>query len=209
MFSWEYSEFMRVGVDPASDKSDKASLDIPEHIWSVEDKWWMQYWVDKTWTQDLWGCPVVLVMDPCVLWDGRRGLHRSDLLWHVRWMLQPDLQFPMRSSICCLIPWRSHWVSQLALTPRSLDTGPPRVSRDVWSGELVRDLLSPVGCGLRTLWIRLVLAHLKDAERPLQLGECCCEEGVNSTLSRSLGGWCVLNCIPPENHKVSQHNTAL
>lgn len=64
MFSWEYSEFMRVGVDPASDKSDKASLDIPEHIWSVEDKWWMQYWVDKTWTQDLWGCPVVLVMDP-------------------------------------------------------------------------------------------------------------------------------------------------
>lgn len=30
-----------------------------------------------------------------------------------------------------LIPWRSHCGSQLALTPRSLDTGPPRVSRDV------------------------------------------------------------------------------
>lgn len=89
----------------------------------------------------------------------------------------PTSKFPMRSSICCLIPWRSHWVSQLALTPRSLDTGPPRVSRDVWSGGLVRDLLSPVGCGLRTLWIRLVLAHLKDAERPLQSGEYCCEEG--------------------------------
>lgn len=210
MFSWEYSEFMRVGVDPASDKSDKSI------------RWTSQNISDRLRTNG--GCST----------ESTRHGHRTSggVPWCWLWILascgmeggasidqacsdtsdgcfNPTSKFPMRSSICCLIPWRSHCGSQLALTPRSLDTGPPRVSRDVWSGGLVRDLLSPVGCGLRTLWIRLVLAHLKDAERPLQLGECCCEEGVNSTLSRSLDGWCVLNCIPHENHKVSQHNTAL
>lgn len=187
----------------------KHPLDIPEHIWSVEDKWWMQYWVDKTWTQDLWGCPVVLVMDPCVLWDGRRGLHRSGLLWHVRWMLQPDLQIP--NAIEHLLSdsmeeplWIAAGSDPSKSGHRTPEGVPWCVIRGVGKGSFescglwVEDSVNPTCSGTsQRCW------------KATAVGGVLLWRGVNSTLSRSLGGWCVLNCIPHENHKVSQHNTAL
>lgn len=144
-----------------------------------------------------------------VLWDGRWGLHRSDLLWHVRWMLQPDLQIPNAIE---------HLLSDSMEEPLSIAIGsdpsksghrtpegvPWCVIRGVGKGSFescglwVEDSVNPTCSGTsQRCW-------KATAVRGVLLWR-----GVNSTLSRSLDGWCVLNCIPHENHKVSQHNTAL
>lgn len=215
MFSWEYSEFMRVGVDPASDKSDKASVGHPR-----------TYLIG-------WGQMVDAVLSQQHMDTGPLGVSRgvgygsfgscgmgggasidqtcsdtSDGCFN------PTSKFPMRSSIC----WGSWNKSDSMEEPLWIAIGsdpsksghrtpegvPWCVIRGVGKGSFescglwVEDSVNPTcSCTSQRCW------------KATAVGGVLLWRGVNSTLSRSLGGWCVLNCIPHENHKVSQHNTAL
>lgn len=198
MFSWECSEFMRVGVDPASDKSDKASDRHPRTCLINKGPT-----VDVVLTQQDMDtgplgasrCVGYGSFGSCGMAGG--GLHGSDLLWHVRWMLQPNLQIPNAIEhllgILEQVSWfhggatvGRNWLWPLEVWTQDLRGCPMMCDQGVCKGSFescglwVEDSVNPTCSGTsQRCW--------KAAADGVPLWRA----GIFSTLSRSLGGWCV------------------